>query len=417
MKKDLFQILLILALMFLPPNIGAQEVKQLQETKEIKLKKKELYNLHAEISNLEKQLQNKNKAEYASIESLEKIDKQKLLLNKLIRKIKKEENDKQKEIEKLSSQIDSLSKSISGLKKDYSKYICWLYKYNRKNKFDVFLNSRTLNQTVIRYKYLQNITEKNSKKIDLMKEKYSELISLKNKLSNEKKEKEKLTAQKKIEQQRLIKKRRSKERLLKRLKSDKSNITKEIERKKISEIEIKNLIADLIDKEMKKLSELRTKRITDKNIKIPEQYNYSGMEAFRSLRGKLIWPVKEGVLLRKFGENKNAKLKTVTQNYGIDILTNETEKVVAIADGFVSVISWIPGYGSVIIITHKGNYRTVYGHISNILVEEGDRVKKGVVLGVVNKSLEGALLHFEVWNQRNFQNPERWLVRNGLIKN
>ena len=68
------------------------------------------------------------------------------------------------------------------------------------------------------------------------------------------------------------------------------------------------------------------------------------------------WPVSRGKVVREFGENKNQELKTVTLNYGIDIKSKSKEKVHAVAQGLVSVIDWIPGFGSIIIITHKGGF-------------------------------------------------------------
>ena len=65
-----------------------------------------------------------------------------------------------------------------------------------------------------------------------------------------------------------------------------------------------------------------------------------------------------------------------------------------------------------VIVAHRDDYRTVYGHISDVTVEEGERINRGKVLGKVNSTLEGKLLHFEIWNDRNYQNPERWLIRN-----
>ncbi len=125
----------------------------------------------------------------------------------------------------------------------------------------------------------------------------------------------------------------------------------------------------------------------------------------------MTWPVASGKIVRKFGENRNEKLKTVTLNYGVDIKSKSNEKVFAVAEGVVSVIDWIVGFGSIIIITHKGDFRTVYGHIDNIQVNEGDIVQAGTELGTVTQSLEGSIIHFEIWDERNYKNPQNWLVK------
>jgi murein DD-endopeptidase MepM/ murein hydrolase activator NlpD len=98
-------------------------------------------------------------------------------------------------------------------------------------------------------------------------------------------------------------------------------------------------------------------------------------------------------------------------NYGVDIKASGDLSVKCVAGGVVSVIDYIPGYGSVIIVTHKGDFRTVYSHLSEIYVNEGDKVKAGSLLAKVGESLEGNILHFEIWNSRKNQNPEQWLAK------
>lgn len=39
------------------------------------------------------------------------------------------------------------------------------------------------------------------------------------------------------------------------------------------------------------------------------------------------------------------------------------------------------------------------------------KVKPGRAIGKVNESLEGKIPHFEIWNEKNYQNPELWLAR------
>ncbi|MCZ7613541.1 MAG: M23 family metallopeptidase [Ignavibacteriaceae bacterium] len=62
-----------------------------------------------------------------------------------------------------------------------------------------------------------------------------------------------------------------------------------------------------------------------------------------------------------------------------------------------------------IIVSHKNDYRTVYGHVSEIFVSEGDKVKSGSVIALVDEGIDGYVLHFEIWKGRDKQNPELWL--------
>lgn len=386
-------------------------LSQAQENEKIKERQQELTGIKSQINQLESELKSKDRAEKKNIDDLEKLNKQNMLINKLIAGYKKEEAGKQKAIDRLNTDVEKIQNKINNLKEEYSRYIVWLYKYGGKRDLDYLINSASVTQAIVRYKYLEQITEKNKTRLDELLVSKENLENLTAKLKIEKENRNNLMADKAREQQALSQKKRETKDLISSLSKDKNNIEQEIERKKISEIEIKNMISNLIEEEKRRLAELKTKQLTDKNIKIPERYNYTGLESFQNLRGKLDWPIKRGEVVRKFGENKNTKLKTVTQNYGIDIKAGSDVNVKAVAEGYVSAISWIPGYGSVIIITHKEEYRTVYGHLTDIKIEEGDKVKRGALLGKVNESLEGKLLHFEVWSERNYQNPVRWLAR------
>lgn len=403
MVKPLLKILLLVVLFC--------QFLSAQETEQIRNRQQELSGIKGQIDKLENELKSKESAQQKNIDDLEKMNRQDMLLNKLIARYKKEESGKQKKIDEINVDINKLETKINGLKDDYSRYIVWLYKYGRKKDFDYLLNSGSVTQAMVRYKYLEEITEKNEERLHQLVESKDHLENLTVKLNSEKEDKNRLRINKATEQRNLSRKKREKNSLISALKKDQANIEKEIERKKISEIEIKNMISKLIEDEKRRLAELKTKQLTDKNVKIPQRYNYTGLESFRELRGKLDWPISRGEVVRKFGENKNAKLKTVTQNYGIDIKANSDVNVKAVAEGYISAISWIPGYGSVVIISHKEEYRTVYGHLTDIRITEGEKVQRGTVIGKVNDSLEGKLLHFEVWSERNFQNPVRWLAR------
>jgi murein DD-endopeptidase MepM/ murein hydrolase activator NlpD len=68
-----------------------------------------------------------------------------------------------------------------------------------------------------------------------------------------------------------------------------------------------------------------------------------------------------------------------------------------------------------IILDHENEYYTLYAHVADILVKEGDDVKQGQRIGTVGDtgSLEGTRLYFEVRFEGKPQNPEQWLRKRG----
>ncbi|OIP58417.1 MAG: hypothetical protein AUK34_09330 [Ignavibacteria bacterium CG2_30_36_16] len=409
-----------------------------QEEKEISTRQIELTGLKSEIMQLEKELSDKSAAEKKSLSILENYNKQNFLLNKLINSLRREEKIKQNEIEQSTSSIKKLEKEIDILKKNYAKYVVAIYKHGKPGELEGMLDAESFQQGLRRIKYLQKFSESRAKDLVKFKNKISELESARIQLKKEKGEKAKLAADKAAEENNLIGKLEERKIIVAALKTDKDEIKKEIVQKRQAEEKIKNLITKLVEEAERKRKEeaeriarlefeklqaekdTRNKRIvtdTKKKSIIPqlktEALNLStaNFAPFSSLRGRMIWPLAGGKVIRGFGENKNQKLNTDTMNYGVDIKASADMEVKAVAEGVVSAIDWIPGYGSVIILTHKGEYRTVYSHLSEIYISEGEKVKMGTRIAKVNESLEGSILHFEIWNSRNNQDPEVWLAK------
>ena len=85
----------------------------------------------------------------------------------------------------------------------------------------------------------------------------------------------------------------------------------------------------------------------------------------------------------------------------------------AVAAGAVAYRGWLKGYGNLLVLDHGDGYYTLYAHASQILVDEGDQVKGGELIGRVGEtgSVEGPRLHFEVRYQSRAEDPQLWLRR------
>jgi septal ring factor EnvC (AmiA/AmiB activator) len=131
---------------------------------------------------------------------------------------------------------------------------------------------------------------------------------------------------------------------------------------------------------------------------------------FGSLRGRLPWPT-EGRITAAFGAQVHPRFGTRTFRNGVDIEANEGRDVAAVYGGHVIYTGWFKGYGNLIILDHDNEYYTLYAHMADIGVREGDDVRQGQRLGTVGDtgSLEGPRLYFEVRHQGKPQDPEQWL--------
>ena len=65
-------------------------------------------------------------------------------------------------------------------------------------------------------------------------------------------------------------------------------------------------------------------------------------------------------------------------------------------------------YGKIIILVHKNNFYTFYGHLDSIFVKRLDFVSENDIIGLVGETGEATAphLHFKVWNELSgFKNP------------
>ena len=382
--------------------------------REIKQKENELQKLRSDIQAYEKKLRESDKKEKVTLEHLDNLERQSILIRQLIQKLREEELGMTAEIDTAKTTIAGLEGQLQFLKSHYANYVCSVYKHGRVYDLELLFSSQSINQLSIRIQYLKRFSEQRAKDLKEIDE---------NKVILEQKN-EQLQGKLQSERQLLIEKTREEENLkrtfsqrqtvLKKIRKNKKTYQKELNRKMGAFQQIEKLIADLIEKEQirkeRELAEAR-EREQVKSIPSPTLKPVELKTSFAQQRGKLRWPVTHGSVQSRFGNQIHPVLKTVTQNTGIDIATPVGSDVLAVADGEVAVLSFIPGFGNVLILNHYNGYRTVYAHLSDVSVTESQRITEGTVIAKSGDTVAGAILHFEIWKEREKQNPEWWLAK------
>lgn len=135
---------------------------------------------------------------------------------------------------------------------------------------------------------------------------------------------------------------------------------------------------------------------------------------FGALRGRLPWPT-DGRIVADFGPQVHPRFGTRTFRNGVDIEAGEGTAVTAVFAGHVVYTGWFKGYGNLIILDHGADYYTLYAHVADIHVKEGDDVRQGQRVGTVGDtgSLAGTRLYFEVRYQGRPLDPAEWLRQRG----
>ena len=101
--------------------------------------------------------------------------------------------------------------------------------------------------------------------------------------------------------------------------------------------------------------------------------------------------------------------KEFNNNYhqGVDIISEKGADVRASAVGSVIYLGYDDIYGKIIILAHKNNFYTFYGHLDTSLVKKHDFIAKNQLIGYVGETgkTTGPHLHFEIWDEWSFKDP------------
>lgn len=138
---------------------------------------------------------------------------------------------------------------------------------------------------------------------------------------------------------------------------------------------------------------------------------------FGTARGQLPLPVKAPITAQ-FGRVVDAEFLTQTVRNGVEFGAKEGAAVVATARGEVRFAGWFRGYGRMVILEHGDQYFTISGHLSEIDVAVGDRVKGGETIGRAGDtgSLTGAKLYFELRKGSEALDPAGWFSPDRLAE-
>jgi murein DD-endopeptidase MepM/ murein hydrolase activator NlpD len=118
--------------------------------------------------------------------------------------------------------------------------------------------------------------------------------------------------------------------------------------------------------------------------------------------GRFQWPV-HGRVVSEFGSYPGGE-----KNNGINIAAAQGEPIRAAADGNVSYAgNELRGYGNLVLIKHDGGYITAYAHADHFVVDKGQWVSRGQVIGYVGTTgdVRTPQLHFEIRRGSHGETP------------
>lgn len=343
-----------------------------------------------------------------------------LLINSKIKSREKIINDINSEISIISKNISvqqeivtELTNDYEALKSEYAKVITYYYK--NKNNYDrimFILASDNFNTAFKRIKYLQQYSSYRTKQVEQIIETRREIEEKLVELEKMRSEKTSLLVSQQNEANELKKEKSDQNQVIAKLDKHKNELKKKLEEQVKLANKLQKEIEKIIAEELKKAKKSSEKNKVNVFQLTPEEQKLA--DNFVSNKNKLPWPTERGVITGFFGENPHPILKGVyVRNDGIDISTTEGSFIRSIFEGEVTRVFVIPGAHKTVIIRH-GNYLSVYSNLSDVFVNQGDKVTTKQTIGKIftdkaddNKSV----LQFQIWQENKKLNPQDWLAR------
>ena len=398
------KIIILFTLSLLFPDKSSADIQV-----DINKKNNEIESLKLEIQKVETLIENKSKEEKINNDLVKQIDNKIKLTEKLIKTLTNEENYLTKQIYLAEENISIKEKELFVLKNQLKNRVRYLYKYGKENLVTEMMQTNEWDKLIYRKKYLQILNEYEEKIKSRIKDNIKDLREEKKSLQKEKRNKEKLITSKNNEFSNLENDRSRKKLYIKKIRNQKNELQKNLDSKKAMINQIKDLVKKLYaDKD-------KTKKREEELARIRTQKNKATSGNFAKMKGKLNWPVK-GKIVGQFGNVKNQKLNTITENIGIDILTSSNEKVYSVLDGVILTITNIRNFGDIVILDHGAGYYSVYSNLKNINVFEGQYIDTNTIIGAVELGSnfnypDQHVFNFQIWSNEKKLNPELWLKK------
>ena len=113
-----------------------------------------------------------------------------------------------------------------------------------------------------------------------------------------------------------------------------------------------------------------------------------------------------------FGNRADPLLGYTKRHTGMDFACPPGNPIYATGDGVVSKVAHEhKGYGNHVEIDHGFGYRTRYAHMSEIIIQQGDTLRRGDCIGYSGRSgrITGPHLHYEVHYRKDYVNPANYM--------
>ena len=396
----------IYLLLFISLSLGLKAQNYQERQKQLEAQK---ISIKKEIQQINNLINDSRKKSRGLADELEDIQLKISVRDRLIRINNSQVNNLNIIISNQNERIADLEVDLKKLKDEYSKIVFSSYKKRSSEMKLMFLfASDNINQAFRRFQYFKQYSK-------YRKEQANKIVSLQEEISNNIDSLDK----RKIEKQNVVKENQSVRQTLNQDRIQQNNLYNNLlkdQKNYAVEIQEKEKQARLIDNEIQKLIRLAIAESNNNNNSSNFALTPEGRlisSNFQSNKGRLPWPVREGVITRRFGTQPHPVVRTTTINSnGISIATSANSIAYSVFEGEVLSVYGFSGGNPGVLIRH-GKYISNYQNLSSIFVKKGDKVMANDEIGIVftNESTGKTVLKFNIFNELKPENPTIWLAR------
>ncbi len=172
--------------------------------------------------------------------------------------------------------------------------------------------------------------------------------------------------------------------------------------------EINNLIAQLEAQRLAEEAKKKEQEQQNQQGQPSETQNGDTTPSTETPAGMFIWPTTGYTVSSKWGYRIHPIFGTQKFHAGIDIAVGSGEPIYAAASGTIVTAVYSSSYGNYVMIDHGNGYYTLYAHMTQYIVSNGQSVSQGDVIGYVGSTgwSTGPHLHFEVRVNGSTIDPE-----------
>ena len=395
MTKKMMRLLRLLVVTSVVIYVSLSLVRQ-NYAASIEEENKKQEEMQKELKNTEKYLKELETLKGNTQAYIKELDVRLNQLTDNIYEIESQISVKKGEIEATKLDIEKAKEDINSRYESMKLRIQYMYENGESSYIDMILGSQNMNELFTRAEYLSKITAYDREQLEKLQLAKEELDAKEATLIAEEAELEGLLNEAQAEQNATEDLIAAKRDVVEGYASDISD----------AEAEKKNLLEDIETQKaiIAELEEIERKR-REEALKNQLNLTYDG--------GKMTWPVPGYSRISSYYGTRPDPFGSPTQEFhsGIDIPAPRGVNIISAYDGEVAWSYYSNSAGNWVGVDHGDGIYTVYMHMSKRLVSEGDKVKKGDVLGLVGTTgrSTGNHLHFAVRQNGSYVDPLKWV--------